>query len=212
VKHLDRILILAPHTDDGELGCGGTIARYVKEGKRVFYVAFSICEESVPEGYPKNILKTELYSATRTLGLEEKDVFTLSYKVRKFPDTRQQILDDMIRLRNELNVDTVYLPSTQDVHQDHQVITAEGIRAFKNSNLFGYELPWNLTQFSAQAYVKLEEHHLQKKWEALKCYQTQLQLKRPYFTENFFRGLASVRGAQIGNDFAEAFEIIKLIL
>ncbi len=207
---MNRILILAPHTDDGELGCGGTIARYINEGKQVFYVAFSICEESVPKGYPKDILKTELYRAARTLGLEEKNVFTLSYKVRKFPETRQHILDDMIRLRNELNVDSVYLPSTHDVHQDHQVINAEGIRAFKNCNIFGYELPWNLTQFSAQAYVKLEEYHLKKKWEALQCYQTQLQLKRPYFTENFIRGLASVRGTQIGSDFAEAFEMIKI--
>ena len=210
---MNRILILAPHTDDGELGCGGTIARYIMEGKEVFYVAFSICEESVPEGYPKDILKTELDSATKTLGLKENNVFTLGYKVRKFPDTRQLILDDMIRLRNQLKVDTVFLPSTQDVHQDHQVISAEGIRAFKSCcNIFGYELPWNLTQFSAHAYVKLEEHHLQKKWEALQCYQTQLQLKRPYFTENFIRGLASTRGIQIGSDYAESFEIIKLIL
>ncbi len=44
-----KILVLAPHTDDGELGCGGTIVRLIDEGQDVYYVAFSICEESVPE-------------------------------------------------------------------------------------------------------------------------------------------------------------------
>ena len=45
---MNNILVLAPHTDDGELGCGGTISKFVKEGKNIYYVAFSTAEESVP--------------------------------------------------------------------------------------------------------------------------------------------------------------------
>ena len=41
----DRVLVLAPHTDDGEFGCGGTISRFVQEGKEIFYAAFSTAEE-----------------------------------------------------------------------------------------------------------------------------------------------------------------------
>ena len=50
-----RVLVLSPHIDDGEFGCGGTIARLSREGYEVFYAAFSTAETSVPAGYPPNI-------------------------------------------------------------------------------------------------------------------------------------------------------------
>jgi len=54
----NRILVLSPHTDDGELGCGGAVSRFVEEGKHVTYAALSCCEKSVPPGYPRDILRT----------------------------------------------------------------------------------------------------------------------------------------------------------
>ena len=45
--NFDRVLTLSPHTDDGELGCGGTIARFIDEGKEVYYIVVSTCEKSV---------------------------------------------------------------------------------------------------------------------------------------------------------------------
>jgi LmbE family N-acetylglucosaminyl deacetylase len=42
-----RVLILAPHTDDGEFGCGGTINKLIEEGSEIYYAAFSACEQSV---------------------------------------------------------------------------------------------------------------------------------------------------------------------
>ena len=41
MKTFTKVLVLAPHTDDGEIGCGGTIARFIEEGADVYYVAFS---------------------------------------------------------------------------------------------------------------------------------------------------------------------------
>ena len=58
-----NILVLAPHTDDGELGVGGTINYLIEQGHKVVYAAFSTAEESVPEGFPKDILKTEVRKA-----------------------------------------------------------------------------------------------------------------------------------------------------
>ena len=54
----NKILLLSPHTDDGELGCGGTVAKLIEQGKEVFYVAFSACEQSVLPQFPKDILIT----------------------------------------------------------------------------------------------------------------------------------------------------------
>ena len=54
-----RVLVLAPHTDDGEFGAGGTMARLVEEGAEVRYVAFSIATRSLPEGFPPDTLARE---------------------------------------------------------------------------------------------------------------------------------------------------------
>ena len=68
----NNILVLAPHTDDGELGLGGTISKLIELGKKVTYVAFSTAQQSVPEGFPKDILKTEVKKATAQLGYHLK--------------------------------------------------------------------------------------------------------------------------------------------
>ena len=58
-----NVIVLAPHTDDGEFGCGGTIAKLIGEGKNVYYVAFSTAEDSVPKHLPKDILKDILWES-----------------------------------------------------------------------------------------------------------------------------------------------------
>ena len=54
-----NILVLAPHTDDGEFGCGGSIAKFLEDGDNVYYIAFSTAKKSVPEGLPQDILEKE---------------------------------------------------------------------------------------------------------------------------------------------------------
>ena len=65
ISSCERVVILAPHTDDGEFGCGGLIARLIEEGKDVFYASFSLAEESVPEGFPKDVLQLIAAAADR---------------------------------------------------------------------------------------------------------------------------------------------------
>jgi LmbE family N-acetylglucosaminyl deacetylase len=132
---LNKVLVLAPHTDDGELGCGGTMNKLIDAGCRVYYVAFSICEDSMPEGFEPDTLLKELYSATAQLGVQEKDVFALRHKVRRFTEVRQDILEFMVKLRYEFNPDWVFMPSSRSLHQVHQVIYNEGMRAFKDNLL-----------------------------------------------------------------------------
>ena len=55
-----KVLILAPHTDDGEFGCGGTISKFIEEGIELYYVAFSACQQSVLKEFPSDILITEV--------------------------------------------------------------------------------------------------------------------------------------------------------
>lgn len=205
-----RVLILAPHTDDGELGCGATIAKLIEQGSEIFYAAFSTAEASVPPGFPRNQLEKEVQAATWKLGVKKSNLFVYKYEVRKLNYVRQELLDELIRLKNKLKPEVIFLPSSKDIHQDHITVTNEGIRAFKDCTILGYELIWNNLSFNTDCFIKISEKHLKKKIRALKEYKT--QEGRSYMDPIFIESLAIVRGTQIGMKYAETFEVIRWII
>lgn len=205
-----RALVLAPHTDDGELGCGGTLVKLLEQGTTIYYVAFSICETSVPEEYPRDILATEAKKAGQILSIGPDHLLMYHYPVRHFPQHRQEILENLIQIRRDIDPDLVFLPSSYDVHQDHQVIHQEGLRAFKQRSILGYELPWNNLTFTASAFVHLETRHIHKKLAALRQYESQRH--RSYWSEELITSLARVRGVQAGVDYAESFQVIRWVI
>ena len=206
----NNVLVLAPHTDDGELGLGGTINKFISEGVAVTYVAFSTAEQSVPEGYPKDILKTEVKNATHMLGITSDHLLIYNYEVRKLNYVRQEILEELIRIKKDHNFDLVFIPSLHDIHQDHTTIAQEGLRAFKNTTILGYELIWNNLTFNTQCFVKLNDNNIDAKVRALQEYKS--QGIRRYLSSDFIYSLASTRGVQAGCEYAEAFEVIRLFI
>jgi LmbE family N-acetylglucosaminyl deacetylase len=206
---VERVLVLAPHTDDGELGCGATISRKIEEGAEVMYVAFSICTRSLPEGWDPMTLAIEVKAATKILGVKPENLILYDYDVRRFKEFRQDILEELVKINKSFKPTLVMVPSPTDIHQDHQVISEEGLRAFKNVSILGYELPWNNTSFNTRCFIKLQDRHLQVKIEALKEYKSQKH--RTYLNEKFIESLAITRGVQVNTNYAEAFEVIRWI-
>ncbi len=206
---VDRVVVLAPHTDDGELGCGGSIAKFIENGYDVYYVAFSSARQSLPEGYPDDTLVREVKAATKILGIKPENLIIYDYEVRKFSYVRQDILEDLVKLKRELEPDLVFIPSTQDLHQDHQTVANEALRAFKETSILSYELPWNNIAFRTEGFIPLEKRHVDKKMQALREYKSQSH--RVYLNEDFIYGLAKARGVQIKKDYAEAFEVVRYV-
>jgi LmbE family N-acetylglucosaminyl deacetylase len=210
IQHFRTVLVLAPHTDDGEFGCGGTMARLIESGAEVTYAAFSTAAKSVPPDFPRDILAREVREATAVLGIDEAHLRIYDFAVRTFPTVRQEILEEMILLQQELDPDCVLMPALIDLHQDHKTVAEEGLRAFKRTTVMAYEIPWNNLNFSHQAYVRLEERHVEKKVQALACYKSQQH--RNYTREDYIRNVAFTRGIDVGCDYAEVFEVYRWIL
>ncbi len=206
----NTILLLSPHTDDGELGCGASVSKFIEQGKRVIYVAFSACEQSVLPQFPKDILIQEVTQATAELGIKPEDLILKRFEVRTFNYHRQEILDILIQLRETYKPDTVLIPSVNDIHQDHKTIAEEALRAFKFVNIFSYELPWNNLNFQTCAFEVVYENHVQRKVNALKKYQSQAH--RPYANEEFLRSQLRMRGVQVARHYAEVFEAVRLVM
>lgn len=205
-----RVLVLAPHTDDGEFGCGATINKLIEEGCDVYYAAFSACQQSVLPQFPADILITEVKAATKVLGIKAENLILFDYDVRTFGYHRQEILDEMIKMRADIQPELIFMPNINDVHQDHKTVADEALRAFKFNSILSYELPWNNFSFETSSFVHLDEKHIQVKVQALKEYQSQMH--RPYSDEDFIRSLARTRGVQIGTRYAEAFSVVRWII
>jgi LmbE family N-acetylglucosaminyl deacetylase len=205
-----RVLIVSPHTDDAELGCGGTISRLIASGDEVWVTAFSLAKESLPPNSAPDRLHGEFLCAMQILGVEPQRMFVHDYPVRHFSDYRQRLLDELVELRQELRPDVVFVTSSTDVHQDHQVMHNEALRCFKDNTLMCYELPWNSLSFTAQAFVVLNQEHLDRKCAALQAYKSQFELRRPYFDKELIHGWARLRGMQIRSEYAEAFEVVRV--
>jgi LmbE family N-acetylglucosaminyl deacetylase len=194
-----NVLVLSPHTDDGELGAGGTIAKLVENGSQLNYFAFSA---------PREVLIEECSKALNVLGVETFKIF--DFKVRYFPKQRQEILEILFDYNEKNKPDLVLTPSPNDLHQDHQTVTNEALRAFKHSTILGYELPWNNIIFRENCFITLEERHVKKKIQALWNYKSQIS-RRHYFDKEYLIGLTRSRGTQIQEKYAEAFEAIKIV-
>lgn len=206
----NKILVLSPHTDDGELGAGGAIHRFITEGKDVFYIAFSTAEESLPAGFPKDTLAKEVQKATSILGIKKENLIIFGHQVRKLNYVRQDILEDLVRIKKDIKPNLVLMPSLHDVHQDHATIAQEGLRAFKDTSILGYELLWNNLSFDTTCFVKLEEKNIEAKYNALQAYKS--QAGRDYMSKEFIYAHSLTRGVQARSKYAEAFEVLRWII
>ena len=173
------------------------------------YVAFSIATRSLPEGFAPDTLAREVREATAELGIPESLLDVHDFDVRTFPANRQEILELLIGLWEDWRPDAVFQPSLHDIHQDHQTIAAEGLRAFKRTTILGYEIPWNNFDFSYQAYVALERRHLERKTAALARYASQQH--RRYSDPEYIWNVARTHGINVNREYAEVFQVYRIV-
>ena len=208
-----KFLIISPHTDDGELGAGGTICKFIRERNEVFHAVFSCCEESLPKTCLPNTLEKEFLGAQSAYGIKKENIFIYRNKVRHFPEVRQEILESLVALKKRIRPNLVLSPSLNDFHQDHNVLALECIRCFKSeASIISYELPWNNLTFQKTCFVKLTKDDIEKKWNALMSYASQFELNRPYFSKEYIFALARMKGIECGSEYAESFEVIRWMI
>jgi LmbE family N-acetylglucosaminyl deacetylase len=168
-----------------------------------------MCEESLPEEFAIGTLKKEVMEATKRLGISTENLHLFDYPVRKFNSYRQEILENLVEFGKNYEIDIVFAPSINDIHQDHSVLANEAIRAFKHKTIMAYEMPWNNLSFETSGFFILSEEDVNKKLYALDVYES--QKRREYFTPDFIKSLLMVRGAQVKAKYAEAFDVVRFI-
>ena len=205
-----RALVLAPHTDDGEFGCGGTMARLVEEGTEVRYVAFSIATRSLPEGFPPDTLAARGRRRDRRARHRRASTSPCTTSTcARFPEHRQEILELLIALWNEWEPDVVFQPSLHDIHQDHQTIAAGGAARVQAHDDPRLRDPLEQPRLRLPGVRRLERRHLERKAAALARYASQQH--RRYADPEYVWNLARTHGININREYAEVFQVYRAI-
>jgi LmbE family N-acetylglucosaminyl deacetylase len=164
MKSFKRVLVLSPNLYDGIIAAGGSIARFIEEGNHVSYVVFSMPESSQYKGLYRKSQENKFMQGVKTIGISEENIIKLDYQCNSFQKNRQQILEDIIGIGKRIMPDLVICPASFIIHQDHQVIYYETIRAYKKlSTIWGMIFPWTNINIGKSIYVKLTIKQFEKK-------------------------------------------------
>ena len=199
-----RVLFLGAHPDDIELGCGALLHHIVKQTD-VLCVTLSDNQKN-PD--LKNV-KNEHLEAMAVLGVPEEKVILGPFTTRVFPVSRQEILEYFLKLRKEFKPDLIFVHSKQDVHQDHNTMTEEALRAFRGITVLGFDVVRSSYDFFPHFLVEVTEEDVNKKIEALSKYETYRD--RYYFNSELTRSIMVRHGALAERPFAEGFDIIRIV-
>ncbi|HCR70165.1 MAG TPA: hypothetical protein DIW23_01875 [Anaerolineae bacterium] len=199
-----RVLFLGAHPDDIEIGCGALIHNIVKKTE-ILCVTLSDNQKNPDLKKVKN----EHLQSMQVLGVPETQVMFGPFSTRVFPDSRQDILEYFLKLRKEFKPDLIFTHSKQDVHQDHNTMTDEALRAFRGITVLGFDVVRSSYGFFPHFLVEVSEEDVNKKIEALAQYETYKD--RYYFNQELTRSIMVRHGALAEVPFAEGFDILRIV-
>ena len=199
-----RVLFLGAHPDDIELGCVALLHHIVKQTE-VLCVTLSDNQKN-PD--LKNV-KDEHYEAMAVLGVSKEKIVLGPFTTRIFPDARQEILEYFLQFRKDFKPDLIFVHSKQDMHQDHNTMTDEALRAFRGITVLGFDVVRSTHNFFPHFLVEVTEEDVNKKIEALSKYETYRD--RYYFNAELTRSIMVRHGALAERPFAEGFDILRIV-
>jgi len=199
-----RVLFLGAHPDDIELGCGALLYHIARQTD-VLCVTLSD-NQANPD--LKNV-RDEHYKSMAVLDVSKEKIVLGPFTTRIFPNARQEILEYFLKIRKDFQPDLIFTHSKQDVHQDHNTMTDEALRAFRGITVLGFDVVRSSYGFFPNFLVKVTEEDVNKKIEALSCYETYRD--RYYFNSELTRSIMVRHGALAERPFAEGFDILRIV-
>lgn len=202
-----KILCLGSHSDDIEIGCGGSILRLLSEHQRVdiTWVVFSSNHEREQEA--RHSAELFLHQAAR------KDVIIEHFRDGFFPFDGAKIKDFFESLKH-LSPDIIFSHSRKDAHQDHRLLAELTWNTFRNHLVLEYEIPkYDGDLGQPNFFVPLDQEVYEKKvgylMEAFKT-----QRGKRWFEKETFLALMRLRGMECNapSGYAEGFYSRKLVI
>lgn len=199
-----RVLFLGAHPDDIELGCGALLH---KIAKKTDVLCVTLSDNQKNPDLQK--VKSEHFQSMQVLDVPEEKIVLGPFTTRVFPNARQEILEYFLKLRKDFNPDLIFTHTRQDVHQDHNTMTDEALRAFRGITVLGFDVVRSSYGFFPHFLVEVSEEDAAAKIEALSKYETYRD--RYYFNAELTRSIMVRHGALAERPLAEGFDILRIV-
>jgi LmbE family N-acetylglucosaminyl deacetylase len=203
-----RILCLGAHSDDIEIGCGGTILRWIGEypNLSITWIVFSGSEPRALEA--RASAEAFLHQAN------EKQIVVKNFREGYFPYIGAEVKDYFEQLKQEVTPDLIFTHYRHDLHQDHRLISELTWNTFRDHLILEYEIPkYDGDMGMPNCFVHLDETICRKKAQHILTH-FRSQRERHWFTEDTFLSVIRLRGIESAapGKYAEAFHARKLVL
>jgi LmbE family N-acetylglucosaminyl deacetylase len=198
------ILAIGAHPDDIEIAAGGTLAKMRDAGYQINALVLTQGERGGDGGARQDDAK----NGAEFLGVENIEVLDCT-------DTR--LITDVVDVTNAIErmiertkPDIIFTHSNHDIHQDHQLVFESTLRAARDTRttILCYESP-SVTQDFRPTYFVEVGNYVDVKIQAVREHRD--QRKKAYMKPDFIRGKLSFRGSQAKVEYAEGFEVVRMV-
>ena len=203
-----KVLCLGAHSDDIEIGVGGTLLGWIAAGTRLD-VSWNVLSARGPR-------RAEAMAGAYAIldGAAAKQIECAEFRDGYFPYEGAAIKDWIEDLKGRVNPDVVFTHRGDDAHQDHREVSRLTWNAFRDHLVLEYEIPkWDGDLGRPNFYMPMSEEIMARKLAIL---QTSFGTQRgkDWFDADTFRGLARIRGMECRapDRLAEAFVARKLVM
>jgi LmbE family N-acetylglucosaminyl deacetylase len=199
---------LGAHSDDIEIGCGGTIITLLRKYSHlaVYWVVFS--------GNPERALEAKASADVLLNGAESRTVIVKDFEDSFFPFVGSTIKGYFEQLKKEFSPDLIFTHYRNDLHQDHRLISELTWNTFRDHLILEYEIPkYDGDLGSPNLFVPLDESAVRTKIDCiLNCFKS--QASNYWFSEALFMSILRLRGIECNTagGFAEAFHCRKIVI
>jgi N-acetylglucosamine malate deacetylase 1 len=199
-----KVCFIGAHPDDIELGCGALISHISKQTE---VMCVTLSDNQKNPLLPNVVIENK--KSMQVLGVPEDHVVVGHFETRRFPESRQEILEYLIKLNNSFHPEIVFVHTKADLHQDHATVTGEALRAFRGTTVLGFDVIRSSYGFFPNFLVEVSESDVEKKITALSQYHT--YESKYYFNPEVTRATLVRHGALAERKYAEGFDILRVI-
>ena len=205
---LKRVLCLGAHSDDIEIGCGGTVLRMIAQSKHIEFYWLVLSSN------PQRAREAERSAKAFLGGARHKTVVVKSFRDGFLPYIGAPVKEVFEEMKTIFVPDVIFTHFRHDLHQDHRLVCELTWNTFRDHLILEYEIPkYDADLRSPNFFVPLSETHARKKVKSLMRYFTTQQDKQ-WFSEELFYGLMRLRATEAASAtrYAEAFYCRKMLL